>query len=70
MLLLKLTPKILYVFSAHFINYLRIATLPSSTQTANTAMSTAPASKKIKYFINDTTVIKRFQSYRFLHPRL
>ena len=32
--------------SAHIINYLRIATSPQSTQTANAAMSTAPTGKK------------------------
>ena len=34
--------------STHFINYLRVATSPQSTQTANAAMSTAATGKKLK----------------------
>ena len=34
--------------SAHIINYLRTATSPQSTQTANAAMSTALTGKKTK----------------------
>ena len=38
----------MYEISAHFINYLRIATLPQSTQPASAAISTAPTGKKTK----------------------
>ena len=36
----------MYEILAHFINYLRIATSPQSTQTVNAAISTAPTGKK------------------------
>ena len=44
----KISTEIMYEISAHFINYLRISTLPESTQTANAAVSTAPTGKKTK----------------------
>ena len=46
---IKLTPKIMYEISAHFMTHLRIATLSQSTHTATAAMSAAPeGSKKTK----------------------
>ena len=48
----------MYEISAHFFNYLPIASSPQSTQTATAAMSAAPTGKKIESFINNTTVIK------------
>ena len=52
----------MYEISAHFINYLRIATLPETTQTTNAAISTALTGKNIiESFPNDTTVIKSVQ---------
>ena len=38
----------MHEISAHFINYLRIATSPESTQTANAAISAASTGKKTK----------------------
>ena len=42
---MKLIRKIMYKISTHFINYLRVATLPQSTKTATAAMTAAPTGK-------------------------
>ena len=45
----------MYEIAAHFINYLRIATSPQSTQTANAAISNTATGKKNKFgsFLNN-----------------
>ena len=50
----------MYEISAHFIIYLRIATLPQPTQTATAAMPTAPTGKKTKSSLINNTTVKKF----------